>query len=74
MGGGQNYDPFLVVLKNVRCRTIIGMQKGTIILTTTHIDSVTTPPLMLAPPRLALKQVEPIGGGLGKKGSRGLGV
>ena len=36
MGGCQNYDPFLGTL-NLRCRTIIGIQKGTIILTTTHI-------------------------------------
>ena len=36
MGGCRNYDPFLGTL-NIRCRIIIGMQKGTIILTTTHI-------------------------------------
>ena len=36
MGGSQNYDPFLGTL-NLRCRIIIGTQKGTIILTTTHI-------------------------------------
>ena len=36
MGGGQNYDPFWGTL-NIRCRSIIGIQKGTIILTTTHI-------------------------------------
>ena len=29
--------PFLGTL-NIRCRTIIGIQKGTIILTTTHMD------------------------------------
>ena len=34
MGGYQNYGPFLGTL-NIRCRTIIGIQKGTIILTTT---------------------------------------
>ena len=33
MGGCQNEGPFL----NHRCRIIIGTQKGTIILTTTHI-------------------------------------
>ena len=36
MGGCQNYGPFLVTL-NIRCRSIIGIQQGTIILTTTHI-------------------------------------
>ena len=34
MGGCQNYDPFLGAL-NIRCRIIMGIQKGTIILTTT---------------------------------------
>ena len=38
MGGRQNYDPFLGTL-NTRCRIIIGTQKGTIILTTTHIET-----------------------------------
>ena len=36
MGGCQNYGPFLGTLY-IRCRIIIGTQKGTIILTTTHI-------------------------------------
>ena len=36
MGGCQNYCPFLGTL-NIRGRIIIGIQKGTIILTTTHI-------------------------------------
>ena len=36
MGGCQNYDPVLGTL-NIRCRTIIGIQKGPVILTTTHI-------------------------------------
>ena len=35
MGGCQNYGPFLGTL-NIRCRIIIGTQKGTIILTTTQ--------------------------------------
>ena len=35
MGGCQNYGPFLGTL-NTRCRIIIGIQEGTIILTTTH--------------------------------------
>ena len=34
MGGCQNYGPLLRTL-DIRCRTIIGTQKGTIILTTT---------------------------------------
>ena len=36
MGGCQNYSPFLGTL-NIRCRIIMGTQKGTINLTTTHI-------------------------------------
>ena len=36
MGGCQNYGPFLDT-RNIRCRIIIGIQKGTIILTITHI-------------------------------------
>ena len=36
MGGCQNYGPFLGTL-NIRCRIILGTQKGTIILTTTHV-------------------------------------
>ena len=32
----KNYGPFLGTLNN-RCRIIIGTQKGTIILTTTHV-------------------------------------
>ena len=36
MGSCQNYGPSLGTLNN-RCRIIIGTQKGTIILTTTHI-------------------------------------
>ena len=39
MGGCQNYGPFLGIL-NIRCRIIIGVQKRTIILTTTHVGSV----------------------------------
>ena len=37
MGGCQNYGPFLGTL-NIRCRILLGIQKGTIILTTPHID------------------------------------
>ena len=36
MDGCQNYDPFLGTL-NIRCRIRIGIQKGTIVLTTTHM-------------------------------------
>ena len=36
MGGYQNYGPLLGPL-NIRCRIILRTQKGTIILTTTHI-------------------------------------
>ena len=36
VGGCQNYGPFLGTL-NIRCRIIIGTQKGTIILTTTQV-------------------------------------
>ena len=36
MGGCQNYDPFLGTL-DIRWRIIIGIEKGTIILTTIHM-------------------------------------
>ena len=36
MGGCQNYGSLLGTL-NIRCRIIIGIQRGTIILTTTHM-------------------------------------
>ena len=39
MGGCQNYGHFLGTL-NIRCRIIIGIHKGTTILTTTHIQSL----------------------------------
>ena len=38
MGGCQNYGPFLGTL-NIRCRIIRGIQKGTILLTTNHIQN-----------------------------------
>ena len=38
MGGCQNYGPFLGTL-NLRCRMKIRTQKGTLILTTTHIGA-----------------------------------
>ena len=39
MGGCQNYASFLGTL-NIRCRIRIGIQKGTIILTTAHIEGM----------------------------------
>ena len=36
LGGCQNYGPFLGTL-NIRCRIIIGIKKGPIVLTTTHM-------------------------------------
>ena len=39
MGGCQNYGPFLGTL-DIRCRIIIGIQKGTITLTTTQILTI----------------------------------
>ena len=43
MSGCQNYGPFLGTL-NIRCRIIIGIQKGTIILTTTQMAVEATNP------------------------------
>ena len=39
MGGCQNCGPFLGT-PNIRCRSIIGIPKGTIILTTTSIGTM----------------------------------
>ena len=39
MGGCQNYGSRLGAV-SIRCRIILGIQKGTIILTTTHMISV----------------------------------
>ena len=39
MSGCQNYGPFLGTL-NIRGRIIIGTQKGTIILTTSHMGTI----------------------------------
>ena len=41
VGGCQNYGPFLGTLNalNIRCRIVAGAQKGTIILTTTHVQA-----------------------------------
>ena len=38
MGSNQNYGPFLGPL-DTKCRIIFRSQKGSIILTTTHIDT-----------------------------------
>ena len=38
VSGCQNHGPFLGTL-NIRCRIIVGIQKGTIILTTTHVGA-----------------------------------
>ena len=40
MGSCQNRGPLLGTL-NTRCRSILGTQKGTLILTTAHIDIAT---------------------------------
>ena len=56
MGGCQNCGPFLGTL-NIRCRIIIGTQKGTIILTTTHMavsrNLLGKPPPLHSPWRVA---------------------
>ena len=46
MGGCQTDGPFLGTL-NIRCRIIVGTQKGTIILTTTNIKYVLPSPDLL---------------------------
>ena len=38
MGGYQNYGLFLGALNISRCRTILGIQKGTIVFTSTHME------------------------------------
>ena len=45
MGECQNYGPFLGTL-SIKCRIIIGIQKETIILTTTHILKLNSFPLV----------------------------
>ena len=49
LGGCQNYGPLLGTL-NTRCRIIKGIQKGTIILTITHIDSLLFVEATVLPP------------------------
>ena len=50
MGGCQNYGPFLGTLNN-KCRIIIRTQKGTIVLTTTHMDLPRSEPQSSVLPR-----------------------
>ena len=56
MGGCQNYGPFLDPYYNT-APNIYGTQKGTIILTTTHVRAtviILLKPLQVVSPRLAL--------------------
>ena len=46
MGSCQNQGPLLGHL-NIKCRIILGTQKGTIILTTTHISRLLGPETIL---------------------------
>ena len=48
MGSCQHYGPFLGTL-NIRCRTILGTQRGTLILTTTHILGKIFSPSIFSP-------------------------
>ena len=50
MGGCQNDGPFWGTL-NIRCRSILGTQKGSIILTTTHIFGRITTSLLSPDPK-----------------------
>ena len=59
MGGCQNYGPFLGTL-NIRCRIILGTQKGTIILTTTQIAP--SGAQHTAPPRIEVLELTEIRG------------
>ena len=60
IGAIYHISPILITL-NIRCCIIIGIQKGTIILTTTHITSAlllslcSAPPLTLSPRFLTCK-------------------
>ena len=40
MGGCQNYGPFSGGTLNIRCRIILGRQKGTVILAIRHMGSI----------------------------------
>ena len=61
MGGCQNYGPFLGTL-NIRCRIRIGIQKGTIILTTTHMSARSR--LIVSQPQTFITTVGREGGGV----------
>ena len=58
MGSCQYYGPFLGTLNN-RCRIILGTQKGTIILTTTHILVLTQVGLLRKPQILKRYSLKP---------------
>ena len=60
MGGCQNDGSFLGTL-NIRCRIIIGTQKGTIILTTTHMPPSSSCSSSCSPAPVADPRVEPPG-------------
>ena len=53
MGGCQNYGPFLGT-RNIRCLIIIRTQKGTLILTTTHVSRSRVPGLWVSRLRVHL--------------------
>ena len=54
MGGCQNHGPFLGTL-NMRCRIIIGIQKGTILFTTTHMLGIYSSYKMTPSPVIVLR-------------------
>ena len=58
MGSCPNYGPFLGTL-NIRGRIIIGTQKGTIILTTSHIGFRDNGKKMEAPRRSLIPVINP---------------
>ena len=60
MGGCQNYGPFLGTL-TIRCRSRIGTQKGTRILTTTHIHVEIALGYPGTSPRRSAVNPEPLG-------------
>ena len=61
MGGCQNYGPLLGPL-NIRCRIILRTQKGTVVLTTTHITQSYTKPKDLREKRCpSLLQIADLG-------------
>ena len=64
MGSCQNKGPFLGALN--RCRIIIGTQKGTLILTTTHILRLLGPKTPASVPKsmpLGMLKTLPLPGG-----------